>query len=319
MDMVVRISAPAHLHTGNPDLSGDMGRLYGTVGFAIEKPRLEIEVREAEKDRSNDEDALKFLARLRERYDFPPVEVTVRSYIPKWVGIGFHTTLALSIGRAVSELYNLNLSLEEVALAVRRGLITALGFYALKVGGFIYEGGFPMDKREKVVPPLIFRGDFPGDWLFVVAIPETPRKALAEIRKREDEILGNLKKMPPELADRLSRIVLMKILPAFVERDIKTFGEGLYQFNHLLGEFWSDYQENVYCCEIVNEGIRLMLNEAYCACQTSWGPTFYGLVKGQAQAERLKSIVEDFLRENGDGGEVFVTGVDNRGMVVERG
>lgn len=36
----------------------------------------------------------------------------------------------------------------------------------------------------------------PEDWLFVVAIPETPRKALTEVRKREDEILGNLKKMP---------------------------------------------------------------------------------------------------------------------------
>jgi beta-ribofuranosylaminobenzene 5'-phosphate synthase len=111
----------------------------------------------------------------------------------------------------------------------------------------------------------------------------------------------------------------MKILPAFVERDIKTFGEGLHQFNRLLGEFWSDYQENVYCCELVNEGIKLMLDNAYCACQTSWGPTFYGLVKGTAQAEKVKSLVGNFLRDNGDGGEVFVTRVDNRGMVVRHG
>lgn len=311
--------APAHLHTGNPDLSGDMGRLYGTVGFAIERPYLEIEVKPAEKDASNDDDALKLLRRFRESYDFPPVEVEVKNYIPKWVGVGFHTTLALTLGKAISELYNLSLSLEEIALAMRRGLVTALGFYAVKVGGFIYEGGFPVDRRERVVPPLIFRGEFPEDWLFVVAIPETPRKALVEVRKREDEILGSLKKMPPELADRLSRIVLMKILPAFVEKDIKTFGSGLYQFNRLLGEFWSDYQENVYCCELVNEGIKLMLGKAYCACQTSWGPTFYGLVKGEKQAEKVKSVIESFLRENGDGGEVFVTKVDNRGMVVRHG
>ncbi|WP_297508031.1 beta-ribofuranosylaminobenzene 5'-phosphate synthase family protein [Thermococcus sp.] len=313
------IRAPSHLHTGNPDLSGDMGRLYGTVGFAIETPRLEIEVREAEKDTSNDEDALRFIERFRESHDFPPVEVEVKSYIPKWVGIGFHTTLALSIGEGINRLFNLGLSFEDVALSMRRGLITALGFYALKVGGFIYEGGFPVDKREKVVPPLIFRGEMPEDWLFVVAIPETPRKALAEVRRREDEILDNLKKMPPELADRLSRIVLIKILPSFVERDIKTFGEGLYQFNHLLGKFWSDYQENVYCCDIVNEGIKLMLSKAYCACQTSWGPTFYGLVDGWEKAEVLRREVEAFLRENGDGGEVFITKADNRGTVVEHG
>ncbi len=312
--MIIR--APAHLHTGNPDLSGDMGRLYGTVGFAIERPSLEIEVKPAGKDAASDEDAMKFIRRFRESHDVPPVSVEVKSHIPKWVGLGFHTTLALSIGEGINRLFNLGLSFEEVALSMRRGLITALGFYSLKIGGFIYEGGFPVEKREKVVPPLIFRGEMPGDWLFVVAVPETPRKAIEEVRRREDEILWNLKRMPPELADRLSRIVLMKILPAFVEKDIKAFGEGLYQFNHLLGGFWSDYQGNVYCCDIVNEGIKLMLDKAYCACQTSWGPTFYGLVKGEKRAEEVKSAIESFLRDNGDGGEVFITRADNRGMVV---
>ncbi|CAB49131.1 beta-ribofuranosylaminobenzene 5'-phosphate synthase family protein [Pyrococcus abyssi] len=315
---MVRIRAPAHLHTGNPDLSGDMGRLFGTLGFAIDFPYLEITVKRAEgnKDKANDKDALVFLKRLRESYDFPPVEVEILHYIPKWVGVGFHTTLALTLGLGVSKLYSLNLSLEDIALAVRRGLITALGFYAVKVGGFIVEGGFPVNRREKVVPPLIFRGEVPGDWFFVVAIPETPRKKLEEVRKVEDNILENLKKMPPELADRLSRIVLMKILPAFVERDIKTFGEGLYQFNHLLGQFWSDYQENVYCCDIVNEGIKLMLEDAYCACQTSWGPTFYGIVDSLSRAENVRDKIKRFLEENGDGGEVFVTKANNRGAVV---
>ncbi|WP_297419875.1 beta-ribofuranosylaminobenzene 5'-phosphate synthase family protein [Thermococcus sp.] len=313
---MVRIRAPAHLHTGNPDLSGDMGRLYGTVGFAIEMPPLEVEVKPAEKDTANDGDAMRFIRRFRESHDFPPVSVEVRRYIPKWVGLGFHTTLALSIGEGINRLFNLGLTFEEVVLSMRRGLVTALGFYAMKTGGFIYEGGFPVDKREEVVPPLVFRGEMPDDWLLVVAVPENPRKALAEVRKREDEILGNLKKMPPQLADRLSRIVLMKILPAFVERDIKTFGDGLYLFNHLLGEFWSDYQENVYCCDIVNEGIKLMLSKAHCACQTSWGPTFYGLVDGRKKAEILRGEVEAFLRENGDGGEVFITKADNRGRVV---
>ncbi|AEC51655.1 hypothetical protein PNA2_0739 [Pyrococcus sp. NA2] len=312
----MRIRAPAHLHAGNPDLSGDMGRLFGTLGFAIEFPYLEVEIRESERDKSNDEDALLFLKRLRESFEFPPVEVEVKHYIPKWVGVGFHTTLALSIGIGISKLYNLNLKLDEIALAVRRGLITALGFYAVKVGGFIVEGGFPIEKREKVVPPLIFRGDVPENWFFVVAIPETPRRKLLDVRKVEDEILENLKRMPPELADRLSRIVLMKILPSFIERDIRTFGEGLYQFNNLLGRFWSDYQESVYCCDLVEEGIKIMLEDAYCACQTSWGPTFYGIVDDISIAERIRDKVKRFLEENGDGGEVFITKANNRGAVV---
>ncbi|MFA4641165.1 hypothetical protein [Pyrococcus kukulkanii] len=76
--MVIKVRAPAHLHTGNPDLSGDMGRLFGTLGFAIEYPYLEIEVSEAGKDKANDRDALKFLERLRGRHEFPPGEIQLK-------------------------------------------------------------------------------------------------------------------------------------------------------------------------------------------------------------------------------------------------
>ncbi|BAA29299.1 beta-ribofuranosylaminobenzene 5'-phosphate synthase family protein [Pyrococcus horikoshii] len=313
---MVRIIAPAHLHAGNPDLSGDMGRLFGTLGFAIEYPYLEVEIETSEKDKANDKDALRFLERLREKYEFPPVKIEIKHYIPKWVGLGFHTTLALTLGLGINRIYNLGLSLEDIALTVRRGLITALGFYAVKLGGFIVEGGFPVNKREKVVPPLIFRENIPENWFFVVAIPETPRKDLEEVRRVEDEILTNLKKMPPELADRLSRIVLMKILPAFVERDIKAFGEGLYQFNNLLGKFWSDYQESIYCCELVSEGIKVMLEDAYCACQSSWGPTFYGLVDDRHKAEIVRDKIKKLFEENGDSGEVFITKANNTGAVI---
>ncbi len=39
----VTVTAPAHLHTGNFDMTGDLGRLYGTVGFAVDR-LLEVEV-----------------------------------------------------------------------------------------------------------------------------------------------------------------------------------------------------------------------------------------------------------------------------------
>lgn len=48
----------------------------------------------------------------------------------------------------------------------------------------------------------------------------------------------------------------------------------------------------------------------------SWGLIFYGFVDGIEYVERFRVEVEVFFRENGDGGEVFVMKVDNRGMVV---
>ena len=148
------ISAPAHLHTGNFDLTGDLGRLYGTVGFAIDLP-LEVEVSKAKGIKAEDKDAFKFAKRFVEKTHIEGAEIHVKKEIPKFVGLGFHTTLALSIGVGLSKLYELNLSVEDVALIMGRGTITALGVYAFKTGGFIIEGGFKVDQREKMVPPLI--------------------------------------------------------------------------------------------------------------------------------------------------------------------
>uniref|UniRef100_A0A7C3RD17 Uncharacterized protein n=1 Tax=Archaeoglobus fulgidus TaxID=2234 RepID=A0A7C3RD17_ARCFL len=77
---------------------------------------------------------------------------------PGYAGLGYVTTLGLSVGVGATRLYGVNCSIEEIALAIRRGLITALGLYSCKLGGFIVEGGFKIGLVEKRIPPLIFGG-----------------------------------------------------------------------------------------------------------------------------------------------------------------
>ena len=90
----VKVSAPAHLHTGNFDMTGDLGRLYGTVGFAVDRC-LEIEVAKADEVKARDEAACLFTKRFVESFNLPGAEVKVKKTIPKFVGMGYHTTLAL--------------------------------------------------------------------------------------------------------------------------------------------------------------------------------------------------------------------------------
>jgi beta-ribofuranosylaminobenzene 5'-phosphate synthase len=310
----VTITAPAHLHAGNFDLTGDLGRLYGTVGFAIDL-RLEVEVSKAKGIKAEDKSAYKFTKRMVDKFALEGAEVKINKDIPRFVGVGFHTTLALSIGIGLSKLYDLNLTVEDVSLLMGRGTITAMGLYAFKTGGFIVEGGFKVDSRTKMVPPLIFHGAVPKNWFFVVAIPNESRQKIAEMRENEDEILGNLKLMPKELSDELSRLVLVKLMPAFVEKDLKSFGEALTAFNSKLGRFWRDYQEGTYCNQVVEEGIKIMLRNSSLACQTSWGPTHYSIVKGKVAAEKLAAELKQFLDKSG-GGEIYVTQASNHGALV---
>jgi len=196
---------------------------------------------------------------------------------------------------------------------MKRGAITSLGVQAFKVGGFIVEGGFRISQREKMIPPLIFQRPVPNDWFFVVAIAREPMQRIIEMRVNEDQILNNLKLMPKETSDELSRIVLVKIIPSIIEEDLKSFGEGLTAFNSKLGRFWNEYQcGRTYCHPIVEDGIKLMLTKSSCACQTSWGPTFYGIVEGKNKAEMLTQELRDFLLKNG-GGEVFFSNANNIG------
>jgi beta-ribofuranosylaminobenzene 5'-phosphate synthase len=311
----VNVSAPAHLHTGNFDMTGDLGRLYGTVGFAVDRC-LEIEVTKADEVKAEDDAAYIFTKRFAETFDLAGAEVKVKKIIPKFVGMGYHTTLALSIGSALAKLYGLKLTSEEIALAMKRGAITSLGVHAFKVGGFIVEGGFRLKEREKMIPPLIFHQSVPNNWLFVVAIANEPQEKIVKMRENEDHILRNLKLMPKETSDMLSRIVLVKIIPSMVECDLKSFGEGLTAFNSELGKFWNEYQcGRTYCHPVVEEAIKIMLHRSTCACQTSWGPTIYGIVDRQSEAETLSKELKDYLAKNG-GGDVFYTKANNIGAVI---
>ncbi len=312
----VTVTAPAHLHTGNFDMTGDLGRLYGTVGFAVDR-LLEVEVAKAVDVKSEDEAAYLFASRFVDAFDIAGAEVKVKKSIPKFVGMGYHTTLALSIGSALAKLYGLQLTTEQIALTMQRGAITSLGVHAFKVGGFIVEGGFRVDQREKMIPPLIFHQAVPNNWLFVIAIANEPQEKIVKMRENEDHILRNLKLMPKETSDKLSRIVLVKIIPSIVEIDLKSFGEGLTAFNSELGKFWNEYQcGRTYCHPVVEEAIKIILKRSTCACQTSWGPTIYGIVDRQSQAELLTKELKDYLSRNG-GGEVFYTKAANSGASIK--
>lgn len=312
----ITVTAPAHLHTGNFDMTGDLGRLYGTVGFVVDR-QLEIEVTKGVDVKSEDEAAYLFASRFVDAFNLAGAEVKVKKSIPKFVGMGYHTTLALSIGTALAKLYGLKLTTEQIALTMQRGAITSLGVHAFKVGGFIVEGGFRVDQREKMIPPLIFHQSIPNNWLFVIAIAKEPQERIVKMREKEDHILRNIKLMPKETSDMLSRIVLVKIIPSIVENDLKSFGEGLTAFNSELGKFWNEYQcGRTYCHSVVEEAIKIMLKRSTCACQTSWGPTIYGIVDKKSEAETLTKELNGYLAKNG-GGEVFYTKAANAGASIK--
>lgn len=318
----MKLSVPGHLHNGNPDLTGDLGRIYGTLGFTLDYPRTLVTVKPSNEiivKGEDSENAKKYTQKFLELFNISGgADILVEEAIPKHLGMGSQTALALAIGTGLSKIYGIEgISVEELALKLGRGTVTALGTYGFKLGGIILDGGYLTNMKGKMVPPLLFRQDIPENWFFVVCIPNSPIPKILEIKEDEDAVLDNLKPMKKEVSAELSRILLMQILPSFVEKDLVAFGKAITRFNGKLGGFWSDFQDDAtYCDTIVENGIKLMIdNGAPGGCQTCWGPTFYTIVEGEDKAKTLYNIMKKYISETG-GGEVFYTKPNNTGATI---
>jgi beta-ribofuranosylaminobenzene 5'-phosphate synthase len=68
---------------------------------------------------------------------------------------------------------------------------------------------------------------------------------------------------------------------------------------------------------VVVKSIEFMISHgAYGSGQSSFGPTAFGLVQGEDEAERLREEVAAFLSSE-TGGEAFVTSANNVGAAVQ--
>lgn len=107
----------------------------------------------------------------------------------------------------------------------------------------------------------------------------------------------------------------MSLLPALVEGELAEFGAALTQIQRLVGECFSPVQgdnfSNPHSAELIE---AFLAWGAAGAGQSSWGPTVYGLVAGEAQGQRLAGRTIELL---GGRGQVEVVAFDNQGVQVE--
>lgn len=320
--MTVVVKTPARLHVGLVDLNGDLGRRFGSIGVAIQHPNVVVEATRAatwQVEGAEQERVWGILERFRQHYSLPgAARIKVLESIPAHVGLGSGTQLALATGVALAHLYGLEVPVEELAHRLGRGLRSGIGVAAFKQGGFVVDGGVAVDREG--VPPLLVRYPFPKEWFFIVAIPEPGNEGFSG--EAEVEAFKSLPPPSPQLVGRICRLLVMKMLPALVERRIADFGAAMSEIEHLVGDCFAPRQSGGrFASPLVAQVIEYMLQHgAYGAGQSSWGPATYSLVEGEQEARRLADDVRRFLRQNG-GGVVFPVAADNQGhtLIVRAG
>jgi len=139
--MKMRVSTPSRLHFGIIDMRGDIGRLHGSAGVAIETPRLVFEVEDAGETvitgaRSGRAQVIIDKV-LRDHGVNGGVHLDVQSDIPEHMGFGSGTQLSIALGTALNSLFDLGMSYEEIVVGLGRGRRSGIGTHSFLHGGFI--------------------------------------------------------------------------------------------------------------------------------------------------------------------------------------
>jgi beta-ribofuranosylaminobenzene 5'-phosphate synthase len=313
--MKVTIKTPARLHLGLVDMNGELGRLFGGLGVGIDHPNVVVEAQTASDLKITGQDVQK-AAQIADRffsaYPVPKkVHLNVVEAIPCHVGLGSGTQFSIAVAVALAKVLGVKASVPELSVAVGRAKRTSVGTSIFQYGGFVVDGGKNM--KTQTLPPLIYRQPFPTEWRFIVAIP-TQHKGLSN--SEENHAFDKLTVQPAEDVGQISRLIMLKLLPALAERDIESFGDALTKTQVLIGNHFAQSQGGTYSSQACADCIEFMKqNGAHGVGQSSWGPALYAVVK-QEDAKTVLAKVKAYLR-SGVGGEAFIAKANNKGATIK--
>jgi beta-ribofuranosylaminobenzene 5'-phosphate synthase len=293
------VEAGARLHLGFLDLNGACGRRYGSIGVALERPRCAVEASPASRGAgaAPSESVQAILERLG--LGNGVVDARLMEAIPPHAGFGAGTQHALAVALAASRALERPLSIRELARRLGRGQRSGIGIAAFERGGLVIDAGHParddrdgsaMETDGPEPPPVIFQHPLPETWHFVLA---TPRAAPGLSGPTEERAFQDLPAMDAERVGRICRLTLMQVAPAALTGDIRTFGAAITEIQETVGEYFAPHQGGRFATETGCAVAELALADgAHAVGQSSWGPTVFALVEGEAAA----GVLADSLR-----------------------
>jgi beta-ribofuranosylaminobenzene 5'-phosphate synthase len=284
----ISVIAPARLHMGFIDLSGSLGRHFGSIGVALNEISTRLTLAGANQRTISGPSAMranKCLGQLCQALQVPDkLNISIATAIPEHVGLGSGTQMSLAIGVALNAFYELGLSVRDIATVTDRGQRSGIGIGVFEQGGLVVDGG---RGEATVTPPVLSHMDVPDDWRFILAFD---RRGQGLHGQQEIQAFKALPPFSQQEAARLCYLLMMQGLPAVAEHDIVKFGDVISQLQRSVGEHFASAQGGVFTsAEVARVMAWFEQQGAVAIGQTSWGPTGFCAVESAASAEALVS------------------------------
>ena len=323
------IKTPSRLHMTLLDLNGIHGRIDGGVGITIKKPCLNLEAVQAydgievgfsksckqigglveDYTAKINNSTLKIMDALKIDGGF---KFTVTSAYPPHSGLGSGTQLSLAVAKLVSTINGHDITALDLAKIVGRGGTSGIGVESFENGGFIVDGGhkkidkdgfLPSSASSATPPPILARYDFPEEWKIVLVIPNVERGVSGA---KEIDAFKNYCPIPLGEVEKLSHLMLMKLMPSVLESDLDSFGSALNSIQDLGFKRIENKLQNSLLSEIMD---NLRVAGAAGVGMSSFGPTIFAVTDSNEQD--IVSAANDSLDDVG--GEIISTSAQNNG------
>ena len=281
----VKVTTSARLHMGFFDLSGAISK-FGSLGMSLDAPCTQITLAKSDGtliDGSNRDNVAKIVQHFVKPFNIKQnFSLTLRDSIPAHAGLGSGTQLALAIGAGLNQLFNLNISLAQIAIVAKRGKRSGIGLAAFAHGGVIVDSGITNDE----LPQIALRQSFPDNWR-VLLVTDSASKGVHG--KAELQAFQLLKPTKNSLRD----MMFTYMMPTLQRGDLLAFGAYMQDLQAYNGEYFAPMQGGHFASRDVAEVLAwLQNNGAPCVGQSSWGPTGFAILSSAEHAENLKKQVQ---------------------------
>jgi beta-ribofuranosylaminobenzene 5'-phosphate synthase len=283
----VQVTAAARLHLGFLDLTGDLGRRFGSIGLAVDAFETRVELREASRFETVGEDrerAADLALRVAAGLGLDArIRLVVSDAIPAHAGFGSGTQLALAIASAFRRFAGLPIDVRADARLLDRGVRSGVGAALFERGGLAVDAGRGPNTD---IPPVVARVNFPGDWRILLILDPRMEGSHGEAERRA---FARLPHLPAEASNEICRRTLMQILPGAAEKDFAVFGQGVSRVQEIVGDHFAPVQGGgrFTSAAVGRVAERLAAHGASGVGQSSWGPSGFAFARDPDHADFL--------------------------------
>ena len=309
-NLSISICTPARLHFGFIDLHGGLGRHYGGVGVALAAPQLQLSMRPAKSLQvhatEHKETLIRNACMFAERSGLHcQAEIEVQATIPIHQGLGSGTQTCLALAAGLARLQGVTMEHRTIAQIMERGRRSGIGLGVFSFGGLLVDGG--KHPSSPAPPALIARYQVPEAWR-VLLLSQPDKQGLSA--SLEKSAFAKRPHFSTNYASYLSRILVMKLMPAMAEKDFVSFAEAVSQLQNVVGDYFSYAQANRFANSCLLAALDFLHAEGVPGIgQSSWGPTGFVLAPDEQRALQLQDTINQRFTEL----QTRIVSFDNQG------